>query len=71
MQRSSIGVIEKLDVIQSYDGKRDIRYYIKKHETLISSDNIEFAVSREWGIHNINSIEEFANELGFKYELEK
>lgn len=70
LQRSSIGVIERLDVIQSYDGKRDIRYYIKDHETLISSDNVEFAVSREWGSGNINNIEELATKLGFNYYLE-
>ena len=70
MQRSSIGVIERLDIIQSYGGKRDIRYYIKEHEKLISSDNIEFAVSREWGSGNINNIEDFANNIGFKFDHE-
>ena len=70
MSRSSLGVVESLDVIQSYDGKRDIRYYLKDNETLTSSDNIEFAVSRDWGVNNINNIEDFAKNIGFKYEHE-
>lgn len=70
MQRSSLGVVESLDVIQSYDGKRDIRYYLKANEILISSDNVEFAVSRDWGVNNINNIENFANNIGFKFDHE-
>lgn len=67
--QGSIGVINTTEFItRKYEGKQDKRHFIKDDEILISADNIQFAVSTEWGIGNINNIVNFALSQGFEFE---
>ena len=67
--QGSTGVINKFDFVETkYGNKSDKRHYLKDNEILISSDNIKFVVSTEWGVGNINRVLDFANNEGFQVE---
>lgn len=67
--QGSTGVINSLDFIEKkYQDKPDKRHFVKHNEVLLSSDNIQFAVSTEWSIGNIGAIEEFAKSRGIDFE---
>lgn len=64
--QGSTGVINKVDYInEKYKNSSKQRHFMKESEILTSSDNIEFAVSTEWGIGNINSILELAEKENY------
>lgn len=68
--QGSIGVINTMDFInEKYQGQSKKRHFVKEDEVLLSVDQIEFAVSTEWGIGNINNIVDFAINEGFKIEV--
>lgn len=70
--QGSTGVINTLEFIEEkYQGQSAKRHFIKSNEILISSDNIEFAVSTEWGSGNIHRVLEFAKKEGFQVEETK
>ena len=67
--QGSTGVINSMEFIEKkYQGKSKKRHFVKEDEILISSDNVEFAVSTEWGIGNISNILDFALKEGFQVE---
>ena len=67
--QGSTGVINTLEFIEEkYEGRTKKRHFVKDDEILISADNIEFAVSTEWGVGNINRVLEFAKKEGFQVE---
>jgi len=67
--QGSIGVINTMDFInEKYQGESKKRHFVKEDEVLKSVDEIEFAVSTEWGIGNIKNIVDFALSQGFEFE---
>lgn len=67
--QGSTGVINTMELIRvKYNGKSKKRHFVKEDEILSSSDNIDFAVSTEWGIGNIHNILKFAVKEGFQFE---
>lgn len=65
--QGSIGVINRLDVVETkYANKSNKRHFMGKDEILVSSDQIKFVVSTEWGKGNINNIVNLAKKLGFE-----
>ena len=67
--QGSTGVINKVEFItEKYANSSKQRHFMKGTEILTSFDDIEFAVSTEWGIGNINRILELAEME--KYEIE-
>lgn len=67
--QGSTGVINKVDYInEKYKNSSKQRHFMKESEILTSSDNIEFAVSTEWGIGNINSILKLAKKENYNIE---
>lgn len=67
--QGSTGVINKIEFInKKYANSSKQRHFLKESEILTSSDNIEFAVSTEWGILNIPKILKLAEMENFKIE---
>lgn len=67
--QGSTGVINTMEhILDFYQNDKNKRHYIKDGEVLTSTDNIQFAVSSQWGIHNIITILDFAKKAGFEYE---
>lgn len=53
--QGSIGVINTLNFVnEKYQGSKHKRHFSDKNDTLTSADGIDFLVSTEWGIGNIN-----------------
>lgn len=68
--QGSTGVINTVEYVnEKYKKHSRKRHFIKESEILTSSDHIEFAVSTEWGIGNINSILELADKENYKIEI--
>jgi len=67
--QGSTGVINTVEYInEKYKNSSSQRHYMKQNEILTSFDNIQFAVSSQWGIGNINSILELAGKENYKIE---
>jgi hypothetical protein len=67
--QGSTGVINPVELInEKYKDLSKQRHFMKESDILTSSDNIEFAVSTEWGIGNINSILKFAEKESYTIE---
>lgn len=67
--QGSIGVINKLDLINIKYANRSIkRHFISNDDILRSADNIEFVICSQWGIDNINNILEIARNEGYNFE---
>lgn len=67
--QGSTGVINKLDFVETkYANKTNKRHFTSKDEILVSSDNIKFVVTTEWGKGNIDNIVNLARKYGFKVE---
>lgn len=60
--QGSLGVVQKIDVVNSKDPKR---YFSKPGETLRTIDGVEFAVCNQWAIANIKKLLSIAREEGF------
>ena len=59
--QGSTGVINSLDFVnQKYSGSKKKRHFVDNDDILVSADGIQFVVSTEWGIGNINNIVELA-----------
>lgn len=64
--QGSTGVINTLAFVnQKYNGSKKKRHFIDKNDILTSADGIEFLVSTEWGIGNINKFIELARSINF------
>lgn len=65
--QGSYGVIRTMDFIRqkNYSGRR---FYTKEDEILHSGDGIDFTVSSEWSVGNIDNIEILARQLGYTVE---
>lgn len=61
--QGSSGVLQKVEYAENKDPRR---FYIKPEDTLISSDNVKFVVSNQWGKDNIDAFIKVATELGFE-----
>jgi hypothetical protein len=57
------GVVQTIEYIQNKDPKR---FFMKPEEILTTSDNIEFAVSNQWGKGNIDKFIKVATQIGFE-----
>ncbi|MBC8987733.1 hypothetical protein H9X96_18370 [Pedobacter sp. N36a] len=67
--QGSTGVINTINYITSkYVNSSKKRHFVEKSDVLTSSDNIDFAVSTEWGIGNIHHILELAKNENFTIE---
>lgn len=67
--QGSTGVINKVEFVnEKYANSSKQRHFMKESEILTSFDNIEFAVSTEWGIGNINKILELAEMENYEIE---
>lgn len=64
--QGSTGVLNTLAFVnQKYNGSKKKRHFIDKNDILTSADGIEFLVSTEWGIGNINKFLELARSINF------
>lgn len=64
--QGSTGVINTIaDINQKFAGKNSNRHFTNDDEILTSVDNIQFAVSTEWKIENIQGIIELAKKEGY------
>jgi hypothetical protein len=64
--QGSTGVLNTLAFVnQKYNGSKKKRHFIDKNDILTSADGIEFLVSTEWGIGNINKFVELARSENF------
>ncbi|WP_060874322.1 endonuclease NucS domain-containing protein [Myroides odoratus] len=69
LQGSSIGVIEKLDDIkQNYQNGKKKRHFLDNEDILVTVDEVQFAVSTEWGLANIGAMIELARNEGYNIE---
>jgi len=67
--QGSTGVINTVEFVTGkYANSSKKRHFMKESEILTSFDNIEFAVSTEWGIGNINKILELAEMENYEIE---
>jgi len=67
--QGSTGVVNELEFVQTkYANKTDKRHFLKNDEILESSDGVKFAVSTQWGKHNISAIVDLASKEGFQVE---
>jgi hypothetical protein len=65
--QGSIGVINSLDFVETkFANKSDKRHFMGKDEILLSQDNVQFVVSTQWGIFNVNNIVDLARREGFE-----
>jgi len=69
--QGSTGVINSLDFVnQKYSESERKRHFVDEDDILISADKIQFVVSTEWGIGNINNIVELARKENYKIEVQ-
>ena len=61
--QGSSGVLQTVEYVHNKDPKR---FFIKPDEILITSDNVKFAVSNQWGKDNIDRFIKVATEKGFE-----
>ncbi|PKB15211.1 type I restriction enzyme HsdR N-terminal domain-containing protein [Flavobacterium sp. 5] len=67
--QGSTGVINQLDFVETkFANKSNKRHFTGSENILISSDNIKFVVSTEWGKGNIDNIVNLARKEGFKID---
>ncbi|MHA7128403.1 hypothetical protein [Algoriphagus namhaensis] len=67
--QGSTGVINELDVVlQKYGHTNKKRHFLRQDEILTSSDNIQFVVSTEWTIENVQEIVKIAEKEGYKID---
>jgi hypothetical protein len=67
--QGSIGVINQLELVESkFANKTNKRHFTGSENVLISSDNVKFVVSTEWGKGNIDNIVNLARKEGFKID---
>lgn len=67
--QGSTGVINKLELVEiKYANKSNKRHFTGKEDILVSSDNIKFVVSTEWGKGNIDNIVDLARKKGYKID---
>lgn len=64
--QGSFGVIRTMDYIHNKNFQGGRRYYAKPSEILQSGDQVQFAVSSEWGANNISRMENLAEKLGYQ-----
>ncbi|MEP1953367.1 MAG: hypothetical protein ABJJ26_00370, partial [Algoriphagus sp.] len=70
--QGSTGVINELKVVlQKYSHMDRKRHFVRKDEILTSSDNIQFVVSTEWTIGNVQEIVKIAVKEGYKIDQVK
>lgn len=70
--QGSTGVINTVEYInEKYKNSLSQRHFMKESEILTSFDNIDFAISTEWGIGNIHRILELAKKEHYRIEEEK
>jgi hypothetical protein len=70
--QGSTGVINELKVVlQKYGHTDKKRHFVRKDEILTSSDNIQFVVSTEWTIDNVQEIVKIAEKEGYKIDQVK
>ena len=61
--QGSSGVLQTVEYAENKDPRR---FYMKPEDTLMSSDNVKFVVSNQWGKDNIDAFIKVATELGFE-----
>lgn len=67
--QGSTGVINELKLVETkYANKSNKRHFTDDKNIFISSDNVKFVVSTEWGKFNIDNIVNLAKKQGFKIE---
>ncbi|MDG1278915.1 MAG: type I restriction enzyme HsdR N-terminal domain-containing protein [Algoriphagus sp.] len=67
--QGSTGVINELEfVLQKYGHTDRKRHFVREDEILKSSDNIQFVVSTEWSIDNVQEIVKIAEKEGYKID---
>jgi hypothetical protein len=67
--QGSTGVINKLEFVdKKYSSQANKRHFINANEILKSSDNIEFVVSTEWRLENVQNILKVARKAGFQID---
>jgi hypothetical protein len=70
--QGSTGVINELKfVLQKYGHTDRKRHFVRNDEILTSSDNIQFVVSTEWSIHNVQEIVKIAEKEGYRIDQVK
>jgi len=68
--QGSTGVINSLEFVHNkYSDSKKIRHFIDEKDILVSADEIQFVVSTEWGIDNINNIIELAQKENYIIEV--
>lgn len=68
--QGSTGVINRLDFVnKKYSEGKKKRHFVNNEDIMVSSDSIQFVVSTEWGIGNINNIVELARNE--KYDVKE
>ncbi len=68
--QGSTGVINQLDAVnQKYAHAPQKRHFMEKKDILQSADGINFVVSTEWSIGNINRIIELAHKENYNIEI--
>jgi len=67
--QGSTGVINKLELVETkYANKSNKRHFTGNEDVLVSSDNVKFVVSTEWGKGNIDNIVDLARKKGYKVD---
>lgn len=61
--QGSSGVLQTVEYAENKDSRR---FYMKPDEILITSDNVKFVVSNQWGKDNIDRFIKVATEKGFE-----
>lgn len=70
--QGSTGVINELKVVlQKYGHTDKKRHFVQEGEILTSSDHIQFVVSTEWTIDNVQEIVKIAEKEGYKIDQVK
>jgi hypothetical protein len=65
--QGSTGIINSIEFInKKYEGSSKNRHFTDEKDILISSDGVEFAVSTEWGIGNINNFIDLAESKNYQ-----
>lgn len=65
--QGSIGVVQTVEYAENKDPNR---YFMKSEEILLTSDNVKFVVSNQWGKGNIERFIEVAINIGYEITLE-
>lgn len=67
--QGSTGVINKLEFVsKKYSTQENKRHFMNANEILRSSDNIEFVVSTEWRLENVQNILKVARKAGYQID---